>query len=101
MDIIGKDYQVKFGNTSAILTFLNERTLQFLITEIDGKPMSDSETVDVKLTELRPQLYMVTWKEKNGNTVSQVQDYQRGIVYSNWTTPDGEFKSLKGTLARI
>ena len=101
MDIIGENFQVQFGETRAILTFQSETTLSFSIKEIEGKAVETSETVQVKLTELRPRLYLVTWKEKNGNTVSQVQDYELGVVYSNWTTPDGELKSLKGTLSKV
>ena len=50
------------------------------------------------MTQLRPQLYLLTWKEKNGNTMTQIQDYDNGIIYSNWTTPSGEFIHAKGTL---
>ncbi|MCF2446831.1 hypothetical protein L0657_22940 [Dyadobacter sp. CY345] len=101
MDIIGNDYQLQFGNTRAILHYESESILHFLIKEIDGVEVNNSETVEVKLTQLRSQLFLVTWKDKNGNTVSQVQDYEFGIVYSNWTTPEGELKSLKGTISKI
>ena len=63
--------------------------------------MNIIETVAISLTELRPQLFMATWKEQNGNTISQVQDYENGIVYSNWTSPGGEFTNRKGTLKQV
>ena len=61
-------------------------------------PENESETVEMQLTELRPDMYMATWKEKNGNTVTQIQDHGKGIVYMNWTWPDGQFKHATGTL---
>jgi hypothetical protein len=50
------------------------------------------------MVELRPQLFQVTWKEENGKTITQVQDYENEIVYSNVTLPNGQFVNLKGTL---
>jgi hypothetical protein len=44
---------------------------------------------------------MATWKEKNGNTITQIQDYANEVIYSNWTLPGGEFNNLKGTLKQI
>jgi hypothetical protein len=41
---------------------------------------------------------MVTWQEASGTTVSQVQDYEKGIIYSNWTQPGGEFYNAQGTI---
>jgi len=82
----------------AILKLESETSLTFTIMQKDGKDVDINETVAIKLTELRPQLFMATWKEKNGNTITQVQDYENGIVYANWTLPTGEFINRKGTL---
>jgi len=50
------------------------------------------------MTELRPRLFLITWQEASGTTVTQVHDYENEAVYSNWTSADGEFTNLKGTL---
>ncbi len=96
MNIIGNQFLVDFGMAKAILHFQSETSLTFTITEKDGNEVSETETVAIKLTELRPQLYMATWKEKNGNTITQVQDYENEVIYSNWTLPGGEFNDVKG-----
>lgn len=98
MEIIGHRFMVDLGMAKAILNFKTETQLQFQITEMDGKPTDETETVTIKLTELRPNLFMATWKEKNGNTITQVQDYENEIIYSNWTLPNGQFKNVKGTI---
>ena len=98
MDIIGKGFSVDFGMAKAILSIESETSLTFTIVEKNGKEVHEVETVTTEMTELRPQLYMVTWKERNGNTITQIQDYDSGIIYSNWTTPSGEFIHSTGTL---
>jgi len=97
MKIIGHRFLVDFG-AKAILDIQTPTSLTFTITEMDGKPMHETETVEIQLTELRPDIYMATWKEKNGNTVTQIQDHEKGDVYMNWTLPDGQFKHAKGSL---
>jgi uncharacterized protein len=96
--IIGEKFLVDFEMAKAILYFQSETSMQFTITEKDGKPYEEVETVEIKLTEIGPNLYMTTWKEKNLNTVTQIQDLNKGIVYSNWTSLNGEFKNIKGSI---
>ena len=98
MNIIGNKFLVTFGMAKAILHFQSATSLTFTILEKDGGEVNVAETVAVKMTELRPQLFMVTWKEESGTTVTQVQDYENEIIYSNWTIPGGEFKNIQGTL---
>ena len=101
MNLPGKKYLADFGMAKAILDIQSETSLTFTITQKDGNEVNIIETVAIKLTELRPQLFLVTWKEKNGNTITQVQDYENGVVYSNWTLPGGEFINRKGTLKPV
>lgn len=98
MNIIGHQFLLDFGMSKAIFDFESEKSLTFTITGNDGDKVGVIETVEIKLTAIRPHLYIVTWKEKNGNTISQIQDHENGVVYSNWTSPEGEFKNIKGTL---
>ncbi len=101
MNIIGNKFLVDFGMAKAILNIESETSLTFTITEKDGNVADITETVEIKMTEIRPQLFMATWKEVNGNTITQIQDYEKGIVYSNWTTPSGELINLTGTLKLV
>jgi hypothetical protein len=80
------------------LDIKSETSLAFTITEQDGHQMNSTETVIIKLTELRPQLFLLTWKEANGNTITQIQDHENGKVYMNWTSPGGEFTNTTGTI---
>lgn len=98
MNIIGNKYLADFGMAKAILHIQSNTSLTFIITEKEGKEWNETETVVITLTELRPQLYMLTWVEKNGNTVTQVQDHEEQVVYNHWTIPNGEFVHAKGSL---
>jgi hypothetical protein len=101
MDIIGNKFWVDFGMAKAILNIQSETSLTFTTTEKNGKEVQETETVITEMAEVRPQLYMITWKEKNGNMITQIQDYENGIIYSNWASPNGEFTHSKGTLKQI
>jgi len=101
MSIIGKKFLVDFGMAKATWHIQSQTSLTFTITQKDGEAVNITETVAMELTELRPQLFMATWQEQNDNTVTQVQDYENGIVYSNWTLPTGEFKHVKGTITPV
>ena len=98
MDITGNKFEVSFGMARAILHIENETRLTFTITEKGGEQVNTSETVEIKMTELRPQLYLITWQEASGTAVTQVHDYENETIYSNWTSRDGDFTNLTGTL---
>jgi len=101
MSISGNKFLVQFGMAKAILQFNSDVSLTFTITEKNGEPQDTEETVVIKMAELRPQLFLVTWQEASGTTVTQVHDYENGAIYSNWTSVDGEFTNLKGTITQV
>ena len=41
---------------------------------------------------------MVNWQEENKLTVTDIEDYENGVVYANMTTPNDNFVSVKGSL---
>ncbi len=98
MNIIGNKFKIDFGMAKATLNIHSDISLTFTITEQNGNAVNVSETVETKMVELRPQLFQVTWKEENGKTITQVQDYENEIVYSNVTLANGQFINLKGTI---
>ena len=101
MSISGNKFLVQFGMAKAVLHFNSDISLTFTITEKNGEPQEITETVAIKMTELRPRLFLVTWQEASGTTVTQVHDYENNVIYSNWTSGNGEFTNLKGTLSSI
>ena len=100
MKIVGKKFKVDFG-PKAILSIESQTSLIFQITEKDGEKVNESETVEIIITQIRSKIFMLTWKERNGNTVTQIQDHKEGFVYMNWTWPDGNFVHAKGTIKPV
>jgi hypothetical protein len=101
MNIKGNKFLVQFGMAKAILQFNSDVSLTFTITEKNGEKQDTSETVAIKMTELRPRLFLITWQEAGGTTVTQVHDYENEAIYSNWTSADGEFTNIKGTITQV
>lgn len=101
MKIIGNKFEVNFGMAKAILHIESETQLTFTITEKGSEQVNVVETVQTNMTELRPNLWLVTWQEASGTTVTQVHDHENESIYSNWTSPGGEFTNLKGGLKNV
>jgi len=97
--LIGKTFLADLGAFKSELFFESEDSLVFNIVE-GGGPGAPGHTEKVKITiaEVRPQVFMVAWKEATGATVTHVEDHENGILYSNATLPDGSFYPMQGTI---
>ena len=96
----GKIVQVTFGDFAFRLDFTDSQTMTFT----GNGPASEgiTDTVQYTAVEIRPQVYMVYWHEPTtGDNVTHVQDYPRGIVYTNIASGDGSFTHLKGQIKII
>lgn len=94
---LGKHVEVTFGETVFQLDFKDARTLSFIGTAGPFKGVGDA--VQYTAVQLRPMLYMVYWHEPHtGMNVVHVEDFERGVVYTNITAPDGSTQHMSGTL---
>lgn len=96
--IVGNKFNADFGDYLFELYFESETQLTF--TSLKGETIGYSETVQITMTEIRPNVYMTIWKEKAGTTVTHIEDFETNIVYTNITYPDLSFYNLKGTLTQ-
>jgi predicted SnoaL-like aldol condensation-catalyzing enzyme len=92
---VGQEFDVSYPNFQVSLTLLSPSQLKF---EIKEGPFARTEVVDIQVVALGNSLFAVSWKEHNGATVTNVQDYDRGVVYSCATLADGEFLRMTGTM---
>lgn len=95
---IGLEVDVSYPRFKVTLTFLPDNQLRF---EIEEGPFARIETVDIQLVPLGNSLFAVSWQEESGATVTNVQDYDRRVVHSFATLPDGQFLRMTGSLAVI
>lgn len=97
--LIGNRYIMDVGVLKTQLYFESDESMIF--TVIEGGSLTEngySERVQTTIDEVRPQVYMIAWKELSGATVTHVEDHENGIIFSNATLPDGSFYKMKGSI---
>lgn len=99
IDVIGNKFKADFGEFAFELNFESENQLTW--RAFNNSSLGAIETVKIQKTEIRPNVYMVTWKEKSGTTVTHLEDFEKQTLYTNITTPDHNFINLKGKLTLI
>jgi predicted SnoaL-like aldol condensation-catalyzing enzyme len=93
---IGLEMDVSYPDFNVSLSLLSATQLKF---EIKEGPFARIEAVDIEVKPLGNSIFAVSWQEKNGATVTNVQDYDRGLVHSFATLPGGQFLRMTGTIA--
>jgi predicted SnoaL-like aldol condensation-catalyzing enzyme len=93
---VGLEMDVSYPDFQASLTLLSATQLKF---EIKQGPFARTETVDIQVVPLGNGMFAVSWHEKDGATVTNVQDYDRNLVHSFATLPDGTFLRMTGRMA--
>ncbi|TPN89432.1 hypothetical protein FJ987_00440 [Mesorhizobium sp. CU2] len=92
---IGHVYEARFGELAFHLQFdANGSTMRF--APADAPDFAEAEAVTYRATAIRACVFMVTWSEADGTTVTHVEDFENGIVHTNITKPDHSFLNLSG-----
>ncbi|MDE4586732.1 MoaF-related domain-containing protein [Sinorhizobium meliloti] len=52
-------------------------------------------------TFIRPGVFIVTWQEADGITVTHVEDFENDTVHAAITLPDQKFLTLTGSWTRL
>jgi phenolic acid decarboxylase len=85
---VGLEMDVTYPNFRVSLALLSVERLRF---EIKEGPFARTETVDIQVVSLGNSIFAVSWQEQDGATVTNVQDYDRGLIHSCATLPGGQF----------
>lgn len=93
---IGLEMDVSYPNFQVSLTLLSATQLRF---EIKQGPFARTEIVDIQVVPLGNSIFAISWQEKDGATVTNVQDYDRGLIHSYATLSGGQFLRMTGTIA--
>jgi hypothetical protein len=59
------------------------------------------EVVDVEITRVRPGVFAMSWLEKSGNFIVQVQDHEKSIVHNYARLADGQLFCTQGTIRPV
>ncbi|HEY0924500.1 nuclear transport factor 2 family protein [Rheinheimera pacifica] len=90
---VGLAMDVSYPNFQVSLTLLSVSQLKF---EIKEGPFARTEIVDIQVIPLGNSMFAVSWQEKEGATVTNIQDYDSAVVHSFATLPDGQFMRMTG-----
>jgi len=93
---IGLRLLVTFPAFRAELNIHSTSSLTWYLLNADGSK-GRSETVNARMQPITGKAFLVSWQEANKTTVVQVQDFDRGVIFTNITRPDGTFLQAKGT----
>lgn len=95
---IGRKVLVDFNKTKFVEEYKDNKTMTFVKTE--GKSKGDTDTVQYSVVEVAKNVFLVYWHEpKNGYNITHIEDYNKNIVYSNFTAKDGSLVHLEGKLS--
>ncbi|MFJ5299053.1 MoaF-related domain-containing protein [Pseudomonas sp. NPDC088368] len=92
---VGLQMDVSYPDFQVSLTLLSNTQLSF---EIKEGPFAKIELVSIHVVPLGNSMFAVSWQEKDGATVTNVQDYDRGHVHSHATLANGAFLRMTGKM---
>jgi hypothetical protein len=96
---VGHVYEANFGNWVFHLHFASETLMT--ITNTNGPFNGTPETVQIAVTPIRPDVFMICWQEADKTTVVHIHDYENAIAYTRVTEPNGVFIRRSGTLKQL
>lgn len=74
---VGLEMDVSYPDFRVRLTLISATRLRF---EIKDGPFARTETVDIHVVPLGNSLFALSWQKKDGATVTNLQDYDLGLV---------------------
>ena len=106
IQVIGNSFKVDFGAPYIFrLNFESETAMTFVQIDENGSevPAALKGSVEITRVEIRPNVFMVYWSEpfNRDTTVTHVQDFEKGWVWTNISTPGEPFVNLNGPLTLI
>ncbi|PWS26143.1 hypothetical protein DHW03_15215 [Pedobacter yonginense] len=101
MEIIFKNVAVDFGDLKMMLHFKSDTVLAITVTEINTQSINITEIIDIKIVVQRPMLLLLFWNDAIGNIITQIHDYEKGVIHSNWISTSGVLITLTGSLKPI
>lgn len=100
-ELVGKTFAADLGALRVRLTYETCTRMTFVVDSGAGMTADGhTETVDVEIVEVRPHVYLVSWREAGGATVVHVEDLA-GSTLRSIVTLDGRLHRLSGTFKEI
>jgi hypothetical protein len=95
---VGKSYRFDLGALQIRYSFDSTDSATFVVESGGGlAPDGHTERVAIELHEIRPGVFLNSWREATGATVSHIEDFDSGKLYSN-VTVEGRLHRLVGSI---
>jgi hypothetical protein len=104
VQVIGKTFDFVFGKDAVYrLHFLDSQHLDVTVEADPSYAKGTLNHFEITMTEIRPDVYMVTWIEPaTGNTVTHVEDFANHVAYTNITDLKSKgFWRLRGEIKPV
>jgi hypothetical protein len=96
--LIGKTYNFDLGPLKIRFIFESQTQGSFVVEEGAGlAPDGHTETVTFDIHEIRDGLYLNSWTEASGATVTHLEDFANATLYSH-VTIGGTLHKFVGTI---
>ncbi|MEU9736459.1 nuclear transport factor 2 family protein [Streptomyces sp. NPDC048002] len=100
--VIGHRFLAVLDTLRVELHFEAADRLTFTVTDGGGiGETGRTETVDTHMVQIRPGLFLNSWRETSGAVINHVEDFTSGALHSNIALPDGTLIRLSGTLTSL
>lgn len=93
---IGKTYLFNYGDFQVKVKYLSADTLRW--EQIKGPVAGAIAEEKFHSVEIRPNVYFISWQEKDSSIVSQVADFEKLKVYTAWISPEKQLVHLEGSI---
>jgi hypothetical protein len=97
---VGNRYLVDFVRFKVELHFTSLTSMTYTGIRPDGS-RSTSETVSVRVENIKDGIFLVTWQESDKTTVVHVENYDNNTIITNITEPDLTFEQYHGTFVKV
>lgn len=93
---VGRRYVFDYGAFVVKVEYQTATTLRW--EQAKGTAVGTSAVETYGSTEVRPGVRFVWWQEKDASIVTQVVDFEKGRVYTTWTSPDRKLSAFEGAV---
>jgi MoaF-like len=96
MMLKGKTYLFDYGDFQVRVQYLSDSNFRW--KQIKGPAAGSSAEEKFHAVEIRPNVYFISWQEKDSSIINQVADFERQKVYTAWISPEKKMLHLEGKI---
>jgi hypothetical protein len=93
---VGKSFLFDYGELVIGVRYLSDRRLAWEQVKGPDAGLAAEETYGFRT--IRPGVYFVWWQEKDTSVVTQVVDFERGVVHTTWISANKNVAAFTGKI---